>query len=137
MKKLNFILLVVIDVFSIVVAYGSIIEVKGVIAYLIYIVQFFLNILFLKKYRKKFHKAMIYIILSVYLFTGVIFLIRENGRKVISQNKNNKYIYMTYEINPGAMGHLSYEDKVYYNMINTDFLTVRIVKSEKHYRYRG
>lgn len=135
--KFNFIFLVIVDIISIVVAYGSIIEIKGIISYLIFAVPFVLNIVFIKKYEKLFHQLLLAFIIFVYLSTGVIFLIREDGRKIINQIKSDKYIYLTYEVNPGAMGHISYIDKVYYSLIDTDFLTVRIVKNEKHYRYRG
>ena len=135
--KFNFIFLVIVDIISIVVAYGSIIEIKGIISYLIFAVPFVLNIVFIKKYEKLFHQLLLAFIIFVYLSTGVIFLIREDGRKIINQIKSDKYIYLTYEVSPGAMGHISYIDKVYYSLIDTDFLTVRIVKNEKHYRYRG
>ncbi len=135
--KFNFIFLVIVDIISIVVAYGSIIEIKGIISYLIFAVPFVLNIVLIKKYEKLFHQLLLAFIIFVYLSTGVIFLIREDGRKIINQIKSDKYIYLTYEVNPGAMGHISYIDKVYYSLIDTDFLTVRIVKNEKHYRYRG
>lgn len=137
MKKLNFILLVLFDIISILVAYGSIIEIKGIIAYFIFPVPFVINILFLwKKYEKLFNQLLISFLILVYLLTGAIFLIRQNNR-VVGQTKNGRYIYITYEINPGAMGHLSYIDKVYYVLIDTDLLTVRIVKNSEHYRYRG
>lgn len=137
MKKLNFILLVLLDIVSIVVAYGSIIEINGIIAYFIFAVPFVINILFLwKKYEKLFNQLLISFLILVYLLTGVIFLIRQDNR-VVEQKKDGRYIYITYEINPGAMGHLSYMDNVYYSLVDTDLLTVRILKSSKHYRYRG
>lgn len=137
MKKLNFILLVLLDIVSIVVAYGSIIEINGIIAYFIFAVPFVINILFLwKKYEKLFNQLLISFLILVYLLTGVIFLIRQDNR-VVEQKKDGRYIYITYEINPGAMGHLSYMDNVYYSLVDTDLLTVRILKSSKHYRCRG
>jgi len=139
MKKstVYFVLLVLFDVVSIVVAEGSIVEIRGVIACLIFAVPFVLNIVFMTKCEKLLHKLLLSFMMLVYLLTGAVFLIRENSRTVISQTKNNRYIYVTYEINPGAMGHLSYVDKDYYSLIDTDLLTVRIVKSSEHYRYRG
>lgn len=136
-SKIYFTLIVLLDFVSILVAYGSFLEIRGIIAYFIFPVPIVLNILFLKKYGKTFHKVIMCIMLFIYLLTGAVFLIREDSRRVISQRKNNRYIYVTYEINPGAMGHLSYEDSVYYSLIDTDLLTVRILKSSKHYRYRG
>lgn len=137
MKKLNFILLVLLDIVSIVVTDGSIIEIKGIIAFLIFALVFVLNIISVKKYNKTFQKIILSVIMCVYLFTGVVFLIREDSWRVIEQKKDGRYIYVTYEINPGAMGHLSYMDNVYYSLLDTDFLTVRILKSTKNYRYRG
>lgn len=67
----------------------------------------------------------------------MIFLIRENssGRKIIYNKKSGRYIYQIDEINPGAMGHLAYEKKIYYSLIDTEFLTIQIVKECENYRY--
>lgn len=140
MKKsaVYFALLVLFDITSIVVANGSIIEIKGVIAYIIFAVIFVINILFIwKKQWKLFNQLLISFLIFVYLLMGVVFLIREDSWRVIEQKKDGRYIYITYEINPGAMGHMSYIDKVYYSLVDTDLLTVRIVKSTKHHRYIG
>lgn len=136
-SKIYFTLIVLLDVVSILVAYGSFLEIKGFISYFIFAVPFVLNILLLKKFGKLFNQLLIALLMFIYLVTGAVFLIREDSRRVISQTKNNRYIYLTYEINPGAMGHLSYEDRVYYSLVDTDLLSVRIVKSSEHYRYRG
>ena len=138
MKKLKFILLIVFDIISIIIAERSIIEINGVIAYFIFALPFVVNILFLwKNHIKFFNQLIISLLIFVYLITGAVFLIRTDSQKLLRQNKDGRYTYATYEINPGAMGHISYADKVYYNLIDTNFLTVRIVKSTKHYRYIG
>lgn len=136
-SKIYFILIVLFDIVSILVAYGSFLEIRGIIAYFIFPVPLVLNIILIRKYEKIFPQLLLSFMVFVYLLTGAVFLIREDSRRVISQSKNNRYIYVTYEINPGAMGHLSYEDRVYYSFVDTDLLTVRIVKSSEHYRYRG
>lgn len=137
MKKLNFILIVLFDIVSVLIVDGHFLEIGGIISYIIFLILFVFNIILIRKYEKIFPQLLLSFIVFVYLVTGAVFLIREDSRRVISQTKNNRYIYVTYEINPGAMGHLSYEDKVYYSLVDTDLLTVRIVKSSKHYRYRG
>lgn len=138
MKKLKFILLIVLDIISIVIAGRSIIEINGIVAYFIFALPFVINILFLwKKHIKFFNQLIISLLMFVYLLTGAVFLIRTDSSRIVRQQKNGRYTYVTYEINPGAMGHLSYIDKVYYSLIDTDFLTVRIVRSTKNYRYIG
>ena len=137
MKKLNFILLVLLDIVSIVVTDGSIIEIKGIIAFLIFALLIVLNVISVRKYNKTFQKIILSVMMCVYLFTGMVFLIREDSWRVIEQKKDSRYIYITYEVNPGAMGHFSYIDNVYYSLVDTDLLNVRILKSSKHYRYRG
>lgn len=137
MKKLNFILIVLFDIVSVLIADGHFFEIRGIISYIIFFIPLVLNIILIRKYEKIFPQLLLSFMVFVYLVTGAVFLIREDSRKVISQSKNNRYINVTYEINPGAMGHLSYEDSVYYSLIDTDLLTVRIVKSSEHYRYRG
>lgn len=138
-KVMIFALLILFDIISIVIAYGSFLEIKGIISYLIFLIPILLNIVFLKNCEKKFNKIILCILLFVYGFSGGLFWVRENnsGRKKIEQTNSGKYIYVTYELNSGAMGHLSYEDRIYYSLIDTELLTVRIVKSLEHYRNRG
>lgn len=136
-SKINFKMIVLMDVILILIANGSFLEVKGIITYCISFVLIAMNILFIKKYKKTFNKVIICILLVIYLIIGAVSLIREDSRKVISQKKNNKYIYVTYEINSGAMGHISYEDRIYYSIIDTDLLKVNISKDSKYYRYRS
>lgn len=137
-KVIIFVLLILFNIISIVIAYGSFLEIKGIISYLIFLIPILLNIVFIKNSEKTYHKIILCILLFVYGVSGGLFWISENsGRKKIEQTNFGKYIYVTYELNPGAMGHLSYEDRIYYSLIDTDLLTVRIVKSSEHYRYRG
>lgn len=137
MKKLNFILIILFDIVSVLIADGHFLEIRGIISYIIFFIPLVLNIILIRKYEKIFPQLLLSFMVFVYLVTGAVFLIRDDSRKVISQTKNNRCIYVTYEINPGAMGHLSYEDRVYYSLVDTDLLAVRIVKSSKYYRYRG
>lgn len=137
-KVIKLALLILFDIISIVIACGRFLEIKGIIAYFIFAVPVVLNVVLSKKYNKIFQKVVLSLMMFMYIITGAFVLIRENsGVRVIEQKKNGKYIYITYEINPGAMGHLSYEDRTYYSLIDTDLLTVRIVKKSRHYRYRG
>lgn len=132
-----FTLIVLLDIVMILGTDGNFFEIKGIITYCIFFVLIAMNILFIKKYKKTFNKVIICILLVIYLIIGAVSLIREDSRKVISQKKNNRYIYVTYEINSGAMGHISYEDRIYYSIIDTDLLKVNISKDSKYYRYRG
>lgn len=138
MKKsaVYFVLLVLLDIVSIVVADGSIIEIKGIIAYFIFALLIVINVISVVKYKKIFQKIILSVIIFSYIITGAVFLIRADNR-TISQHKEGRYIYTTYELNPGAMGHISYMDKVYYSLIDTYLITVHIVKNTKHYRYIG
>ena len=134
-KSRIYFLLILLDIVSIIVAYGSIIEITGIIAYFIFAVPFMLNIIFLwKKHEKLFRQLLIGLLMFVYLITGALFLIRQDN-KIINQNKSNRNISVVYEINPGAMGHISYLKKDYYSLIDMDLFTVRIVKNSEHYRY--
>lgn len=134
MKKLKFILLIVFDIISVIIAERSIIEINGVVAYFIFAIPVVLNIFIIKQGK---FKLLLSFMICIYMFTGMVFLIREDSSRIVRQQKNGRYTYVTYEINPGAMGHISYADKVYYNLIDTYFFTVRIVKSTKNYRYIG
>ncbi len=138
MKKLKFVLLLLLDVVSILIAYGSIIEVEGIIAYFIFALLIVLNVISVRKYKKVFQKIILSVMVFVYIITGMISMIHFGSRKIYSQEKDGHYIYTTYELNPGAMGHISYMNNVYYSLIDTGgFFSVRIVKSTRHHRYIG
>ncbi|MDE5834497.1 MAG: hypothetical protein K2H26_03140 [Ruminococcus sp.] len=138
MKKLKFVLLLLLDVVSILIAYGSIIEVEGIIAYFIFALLIVLNVISVRKYKKVFQKIILSVMVFVYIITGMISMIHFGSRKIYSQEKDGHYIYTTYELNRGAMGHISYMNNVYYSLIDTGgFFSVRIVKSTRHHRYIG
>lgn len=136
-SKIHFTSIVLLDIVSILVVYGSFLEIKGFIAYFIFAVPVVLNILLLKKYGNLFKQLLTALFIFVYLVTGAVVLIREDGRKIVRQNKNGRNVSVVYEINPGAMGHLSYLQRDYYSLIDIDLFTVRVVKNSEHYRYIG
>ena len=133
-----FVLIILLDVVSIVIAEGSIIEVSGIVAYFVFMLPIVLNVISVRKYKKIFKKIILSFMVFVYAITGMISMIYFGSRKIYSQEKDGHYIYTTYELNPGAMGHISYVDNVYYSLIDTGgFFSVRIVKSTRHHRYIG
>lgn len=136
-SKIHFTSIVLLDIVSILVVYGSFLEIKGFIAYFIFAVPVVLNILLLKMYGNLFKQLLTALFIFVYLVTGAVVLIREDGRKIVRQNKNGRNVSVVYEINPGAMGHLSYLQRDYYSLIDIDLFTVRVVKNSEHYRYIG
>lgn len=135
-SKICFLLVSVLDIFSAVVAYGNFIEIKGVVSYFIFALSIIITIICMKT-QKKSYRIILLILLFIFCFSGILFLIRENssGRKIIYNEKSGRYIYQIHEINPGAMSHLSYEKRIYYSLVDTKFLTVRIVKESENYRY--
>lgn len=136
-SKIHFTLIVLLDIVSILVVYGSFLEIKGFIAYFIFAVPVVLNILLLIMYGNLFKQLLTALFIFVYLVTGAVVLIREDGRKIVRQNKNGRNVSVVYEINPGAMGHLSYLQRDYYSLIDIDLFMVRVVKNSEHYRYIG
>lgn len=136
-SKIHFTSIVLLDIVSILVVYGSFLEIKGFIAYFIFAVPVVLNILLLIMYGNLFKQLLTALFIFVYLVTGAVVLIREDGRKIVRQNKNGRNVSVVYEINPGAMGHLSYLQRDYYSLIDIDLFTVRVVKNSEHYRYIG
>ncbi len=136
-SKIHFTLIVLLDIVSILVVYGSFLEIKGFIAYFIFAVPVVLNILLLIMYGNLFKQLLTALFIFVYLVTGAVVLIREDGRKIVRQNKNSRNVSVVYEINPGAMGHLSYLQRDYYSLIDIDLFMVRVVKNSEHYRYIG
>lgn len=136
-SKIHFTLIVLLDIVSILVVYGSFLEIKGFIAYFIFAVPVVLNILLLIMYGNLFKQLLTALFIFVYLVTGAVVLIREDGRKIVRQNKNGRNVSVVYEINPGAMGHLSYLQRDYYSLIDIDLFMVRVMKNSEHYRYIG
>lgn len=136
-SKIHFTLIVLLDIVSILAVYGSFLEIKGFIAYFIFAVPVVLNILLLIMHGNLFKQLLTALFIFVYLVTGAVVLIREDGRKIVRQNKNGRNVSVVYEINPGAMGHLSYLQRDYYILIDIDLFMVRVVKNSEHYRYIG
>lgn len=136
-SKIHFTLIVLLDIVSILAVYGSFLEIKGFIAYFIFAVPVVLNILLLIMYGNLFKQLLTALFIFVYLVTGAVVLIREDSRKIVRQNKNGRNVSVVYEINPGAMGHLSYLQRDYYSLIDIDLFMVRVVKNSEHYRYIG
>lgn len=137
-SSVYFILLILLDIVSIVIAEGSIIEVIGIVAYFVFLLPVVLNVISVRKYKKVFQKIILSFMVFVYIITGMISMIHFGSRKIYSQEKDSHYIYTTYELNPGAMGHISYMDNVYYSLIDIGgFFSVCIVKSTRHHRYVG
>ena len=135
-SKICFLLVSVLDIFSAVVAYGHFIEIKGIVSYFIFALPIIITIICMKT-QKKSSGIILLILLFIFCFSGILFLIRENssGRKIIYNEKSGRYIHQIHEINPGAMCHLSYEKRIYYSLVDTKFLTVRILKESENYRY--
>ena len=136
-SKVCFLLVFILDIFTAAIAYGNFVEINGAVSYFIFVIPIIITIISFKKMQKKSSKIILIILLFICCFSRMLFIIRENsyGRKIIYNEKSSRYIYQIHEINPGAMSHLSYEKRIYYSLIDTKFLTVRIVKESEHYRY--
>lgn len=135
-SKICFLLVFILDIFSAAMAYGNFIEINGAVSYFIFALPIIITIICIKM-QKKSSGIILLIMLFICCFSRMLFLIRENssGRKIIFNEKSGRYIYQIHEINPGAMSHLSYEKRIYYSLVDTKFLTVRIVKESENYRY--
>ena len=109
-SKICFLLILILNVFSAILAYGKFIEIKGAVSYFIFALPIIITIIFLKG-KKKISRIILLVLLFISCCSRMIFLIRENssGRKIIYNKKSGRYIYQIVEINPGAMCHLSYE----------------------------
>jgi|GEM_PF-4057445 hypothetical protein len=136
-SRICFWIVFLLDVFSAAVAYGKFIEIKGTFSYFIFALPIIITIIFMKTHNKKSAEIILLILLFICCFLGILFLIRENSsaRKIIYNEKSGKYIYQIHEINAGAMSHISYEKRIYYSLVDTKYLTIRIVKESENYRY--
>lgn len=73
--------------------------------------------------------AVIYILLSVFFLKGDDLY----GRKKLSEWQEGDTYCKTFELNPGAAGHLVYEERVFHTLIDSDLLTVRVLQKTERY----
>lgn len=67
-------------------------------------------------------------------FTG-LGIIRGGTRTVYYEYHDGSNYHVLYEVNPGAMGHISYLQKSYTVVSDNIWLRIMLVKDEKHFRY--
>ncbi len=131
-SKICLILVLILDVFTIIIAYTDFIEIRGVGSALIFALPIIITIYFFELHKKS-HGMILIILILVCCSSRFVFLAREHKSEIFYNKESGRYIYQIQKKESGARGSISYDKKVYYSLLETDFLTVRIVKESENY----
>ncbi len=124
---------------SVFIAYGKPLEISGICAPLVWILPLLpaAHLIF-RYYQKKRLKQGILIFCTVlYLMATGLHLLQDSVRTVVSDFQSERCAYVTYEVNPGAMSSISFEQRTYYLLLDTEFLTIRYLLASRNHGYLG
>lgn len=130
MIKVKYPLLLILNLVFILLTYGIPVEIKGVLSPLLWLIALGV-MMYCIKTGKKFLKTIFVLQLIIYIMASNLFCIREYGGRELhsSQYKDNIYTAV-YQLNPGAMGHFSVQQREYFCLVNNEFLSIRILLSQ-------
>lgn len=131
-----FIGIIILDVLSAIITFSEIIVFSGIITYFLWFIPPLLTIFVLITFRhEKVKRITLILCLIFYLIISAWNCIAWSAKTVLTDKTiDNKY-YVTYEINPGAMSHFSYQKMEYINLIDTPCLKMRLLMHSKSSRY--
>ncbi len=122
---------------AVVISYGRIIEVKGILSFALWAAVIVFNIVYIKKRLSDKHKlkAAVIACMILYVLAGALFALREytSARTVKGEYTNGSEYIVAYELNAGAMSHISYEKRTYFNIADTPLIKVRLLKEDNFY----
>ncbi len=136
---LRFGCITLLAVVSIFIAYGKPLEISGICAPLLWILPLIpaAHLIF-RFYRKKRLKQGILIFCTVlYLMSTGLHLLQASVRTSVSDFQSERYAYVTYEVNPGAMSGISFEQRTYYLLLDSELLTIRYLLASQKHGYLG
>ncbi len=138
-RWLCFTCIVFLALLFICLAYGRPLEICGVCAPLIWALPLTGSAcLMFKTFRTKQLKRVIlgFLIFLYFLSTG-LHLLQSSVRIRDSYYQSGRHYYVTYEVNPGAMSGISFEQRHYYLILDSEILTIRYLLESKHHDYLG
>ena len=96
---------------------------SGIIVYVLWIIPLLLSFIIIARDRKS--RKSIFPLVAIAVFLSVLELVSWSGREKVKDYSDEKYNYVVYELNPGAMGHTSYLKNKYIIISGSDLLTVK------------
>lgn len=127
MEKAKFPILAALNFFFIFLAYGSPVEIKGALSWLLWLIALGVMI-YCVKLGKKFLRALFIFQLIIYLIASGLFCIREyGGRELRGSHCENNILTEVYQLNPGAMGHYSIQRREYFCVVNGDLISIKVL----------
>ncbi len=130
MTKVKYPLLLILNFVFILLAYGIPVEIKGALQPLLWLIVFGVMIYCIKT-GKKFLKIIFVLQLIIYIMASGLFCIREySSRELHSSHYKDNIYSAVYQLNPGAMGHFSVQQRKYFCIVNNKFLSIRILLSQ-------
>lgn len=132
-----FIIILIFDILAVIVCFWNIVVFSGIISYLLWFIPIIVTIPALVRLfkNKKAMKRALIICLVLYCLTGLLNLCYWSCRDIIREESVDNRYYVTYEVNPGAMSHFSYQRQEYINLMDTPLLKVRFLLNSKTSRY--
>lgn len=113
--------------------YGKTVIVGGLAGVILWLLPF--PLLTIGAEKGMLGRAAVIVLAAVYLLWGGLFLIRASVRTQRGCVLSGGVYHAVYEIDPGAMGRRSYRYLTYYSLIESDLLTLRLLRSEESFRY--
>lgn len=113
--------------------YGKTVIVGGLAGVVLWLLPF--PVLTVAAEKQLLGRAAVVVLTAVYLLWGGVCLLRANVRTLRGCALAGGVYHVVYEIDPGAMGRRSYRYLTYYSLIESDLLTLRLLRSEESFRY--
>ena len=125
--------LFILYIISAVIISGSFIVLSGALAFVLWGLPIALSLVLAKRMTGSFKTAVI--IASVYILISVIFLKRDDlyGREILERRQEGDRFIVVYELNPGAAGHLSFEEREYRIIIDTELFSVKLLERSERF----
>lgn len=127
------------DIIAIIIAYGKIIEIKGILSVVLWLIPFVGTIYIISKHLKgkSLMRTALIVSMAIYVCTLGLYYLRESyfSPRILEEKSKNGYQYVKYEHNGGAMTSFFYELRQYRVILDTELLSVKIIVNSDFYDY--
>lgn len=134
-----FFVVLIADIIAAIIAYGRIIEVKGALSIVLWLVPCVATIYVVhKRFRgKSLMRTALIASLTLYVCASGLYYMRESyfSPRILGEKSKNGYQYVRYEHNAGAMTSFFYELRQYRVILDTELLSVKIIVNSDFYDY--
>ena len=124
----------ILSLSSVVLAYGKPIEIKGYLAVVLWVVPFALMVLCIKNNKEAFRLLFVTSLISYMIASGLNYIRGSGGIRLKHAEYNGRDYTEVCEIDPGAMGSVSVRKREYFIVIESNVLTIRVLKRTDIYK---